>query len=347
MAAITVGHEQLKMQKMRQVWLKDQQSLYADPVILKFIADVLFRITPGISAADSVDVIHTLYSSGYCYYFASMLESAFPGGKICVCAPYSHIVYIYEGYVYDIDGVSSAEYDQYLPVDLIGDHVNDFKHIPGKALTFSSADINELMQKYCPIYALANFPNDREIINRSVAVAYQTGEYEKEQVYFEEVSKQLQRETSTDCLSQEHYHWCLNDFCQQKDLSYPLIRRLQEHHIEYYMADELNTKFKTEDFTGAELDKLRFYYAFVHDKWSMEDIEDYARLNNLFGYDIGRDNATVILKAMKPVYASSLLKVPWKNSKFYIQNICIDKGLDVDMSRWRHKPIECLKYSFS
>lgn len=52
----------------------------ADEDILRFIADILYHCGAGNVETKSIQM---LFRSGYCYYFAVMLQDAFPGGTIC------------------------------------------------------------------------------------------------------------------------------------------------------------------------------------------------------------------------------------------------------------------------
>lgn len=45
-----------------------------------------------------------LFTNGYCYYFAKILEEAYPGGVICKPWPIGHFIYKYDNKYYDIDG---------------------------------------------------------------------------------------------------------------------------------------------------------------------------------------------------------------------------------------------------
>lgn len=118
-----------------QDWIDNQIDIYnCDKTIITFIGDILFH--PGANV-DKIEAIRQLFENGYCYHFAKMLEDAFPGGKICVCYPFGHIVYIYNKIAYDISGVSDAEYEELIPIEELGEAVNDFKHVEGKEYNLS------------------------------------------------------------------------------------------------------------------------------------------------------------------------------------------------------------------
>lgn len=110
-------------------FINEQVSLGGKKEVLTFIADILFHSGNDF---DKTETIRSLFANGYCYYFSKMLQDAFPGGKICLCYPYGHIAYIYDSVAYDIDGISSAETDMYIPIEELGEAINDFRHIEGK-----------------------------------------------------------------------------------------------------------------------------------------------------------------------------------------------------------------------
>lgn len=67
------------------------------------------------------------YTEGMCYWFAKMLNDAYPGGIMCVKSGCGHIVYYYEGKIYDIEGIH-LEKAKYFQVEYFGDKIDDFKH---------------------------------------------------------------------------------------------------------------------------------------------------------------------------------------------------------------------------
>lgn len=121
--------------------------------IITFIYDILYH---GGDNVNNIEAIRNLFSDGYCYYFAKILQDAFPGGQICIAYPYGHIVYIYDGVPYDIDGISSAEFEEYIPIDQLGDAINDFRHIYGLSYNISKEEIKSIGEKWkkcnTPVY---------------------------------------------------------------------------------------------------------------------------------------------------------------------------------------------------
>lgn len=93
--------------------------------ILRFIYDLLHHQ----KTDESTEIIYKLFSSGYCYYLAKMLEDAFPGGTIVWCAPYGHIAYRFNDVVYDIHYVYDGDSDLFVPIERMGRTVDDFRKI--------------------------------------------------------------------------------------------------------------------------------------------------------------------------------------------------------------------------
>ena len=94
--------------------------------IEQFIDD--FRMSQNTYIEHGEEALRHTFRAGYCYYFAKILEDAFPGGEICQAYPYGHIVYVYDGIPYDINGI--CDYDvsdeDFIPISKID--INDFKH---------------------------------------------------------------------------------------------------------------------------------------------------------------------------------------------------------------------------
>ena len=89
--------EQLKMlQKEKLNFIENNVNIWGgEENVILFIVDILYNCAPDVPIEDSIESIRHLFEAGYCYYFAKMLEDAFPGGTICVCYPFGHIVYVY------------------------------------------------------------------------------------------------------------------------------------------------------------------------------------------------------------------------------------------------------------
>lgn len=86
--------------------------------VLGFICDFSSRVA-----------IYDVFMSGYCYYFAKMLEAAFNRGEVCWSAGRGHIVWVDEDDIaYDVGGVY-YNFEQLVPIEYLGDLINDFKHM--------------------------------------------------------------------------------------------------------------------------------------------------------------------------------------------------------------------------
>lgn len=73
-----------------------------DKPIVEFIANFRFFAVRDVEYVQSSATICSMFENGY--YFAKILEDVFPGGTICLCYPYGHIVYVYREVAYDIGG---------------------------------------------------------------------------------------------------------------------------------------------------------------------------------------------------------------------------------------------------
>lgn len=129
--------------KSKEEYIKYYINLGGNPTIIKFTYDLLY--SQGISG---VEYIRNMFSCGYCYYYAKMLQDAFPGGEICVCYPYGHIVYIYDKIPYDIDGISSADAYDFIPIDFLGEAINDFRHIDGIQYNITPRQLEKLGERW-------------------------------------------------------------------------------------------------------------------------------------------------------------------------------------------------------
>lgn len=119
-----------------------------DQEVLSFIES--FSLSNGIDNYNKA--IYPLFASGYCYYFAKILEEAFKGykkGKLCLCCPYGHIVWMYNNVPYDISGVSDAESNLYIPLDYLSEQdILNFKHI-GKNKQLDAGYTSNVINLFC------------------------------------------------------------------------------------------------------------------------------------------------------------------------------------------------------
>lgn len=119
----------------------------ANKDVLKFILD--FNWKDDSRTANDQEIIRSQFMSGYCYYFAVILKTAFNRGEVCWCAPFSHICWVdTDGTPYDIEGVCSSSCDYYIPVSYISEGIADFMHVPGRNFGASEEYIYNAIEKY-------------------------------------------------------------------------------------------------------------------------------------------------------------------------------------------------------
>ena len=114
-----------------------------DYTVLYFIAEMRSHLSD-----EGDEQMYKLFTAGYCYYFAVMLKAAFDRGHICVAAPFGHIVWVDENDIaYDYNGVN-VRYECLIPVEALGNGLEDFLHVKGKTHTNTQEEIQALMDKY-------------------------------------------------------------------------------------------------------------------------------------------------------------------------------------------------------
>ena len=122
----------------KQKFINQNLALNGEPQIIKFIADFVYF--------DDQDV-HNRFKNGYCYYFAKMLQTAFPGGYIAWAVPFGHLVYMYNQVPYDIEGVYPGEATEFIPEEFLGDAINDFTH-NGHDFNANQAQLDKIIDHY-------------------------------------------------------------------------------------------------------------------------------------------------------------------------------------------------------
>lgn len=115
--------------------------------------EVIYFINKFINHSENIndhEFIYNQFRRGYCYYFAHMLKEAFNRGKVCWCAPLGHIVWVDDdGIPYDIDGINYSEVIAYIPIEYLGEYVDDFKHIQNPRTNgITKKEIIEICKKY-------------------------------------------------------------------------------------------------------------------------------------------------------------------------------------------------------
>lgn len=107
--------------------------------VLQFIAEFLKNFGSVIG-----DFIKNIFSTTYRYYFAVMLKVAFMRGVVCFAYPSLDIVWVdNDNTAYDINGIYT-DYDKLINVDLLGEGIIDYKHVPS---VVSNIDPDELDEK--------------------------------------------------------------------------------------------------------------------------------------------------------------------------------------------------------
>lgn len=134
-------HNKAEMIKKWTGPIKERYPGYDDDVLF-FIAYIRFH-----SGYEGEEVIERLFASGYCYYFALMLQDAFKRGVVCNNGR-SHFVWL-DGtnpntdIAYDISGVY-ADYEVLIPAKAMGECIYDFVHVPGLVHNTSKEEIEYL-----------------------------------------------------------------------------------------------------------------------------------------------------------------------------------------------------------
>ena len=201
-----------------------------DKAIIKFIANFRFFAVRDVEYVQSSETIRSLFENGYCYYFAKILEDAFPGGTICLCYPYGHIVYVYKEVAYDIGGVSDAENEYYVPINVLGRGIHIFKHVPGPAVAVTELEKDDF-RHYCEetggIYALYDCLPCRQAVQRCRGIVFGSDDPEirKQQEASESLRKELLAGGKSIDFGQK-----MTAYCIENKLSWELIKTL---HSEY------------------------------------------------------------------------------------------------------------------
>lgn len=117
-----------------------------DNNIIKFIEK--FSLSFGNDVYD--DVFYPLFTSGYCYYFANMLKEAFGEGKVCLCYPFGHIVYVKDYIPYDITGKYDGEAELFIPIEYLDPKdISNFKHASDEVNKFGDEYRKAVTDTFC------------------------------------------------------------------------------------------------------------------------------------------------------------------------------------------------------
>ena len=138
-----------KIKEKKKEWLnfykENDKYKNVNMQVLEFIAEITFFTNLDCTSDGCID---HLFLNGYCYYFAQILNTAFPGGTICWSVDRGHIVWLdgsdlQNDIAYDITGIYE-DYEELRPVSYLGTTLIDFFRNGEK---WKSND--EEFEKYC------------------------------------------------------------------------------------------------------------------------------------------------------------------------------------------------------
>lgn len=236
-----------KLNEEKEKFISQNCTLGADKAVITFISNILFHGVYGVSVTDSVESIRNLFEAGYCYYFAKILEEAFPNGMVCLCYPYGHIIYAYKGYAYDITGVSDAEYDMYIPVAEIGQSIEDFMR-RGVSFNCTEAQLDEIGKNakmnhsYIKVlsYYEAKECQLRDVIKeRSKAVITKGSidfKYEQDRTNFIIEHDRLRSMFKKGLITRNQYNDFMKQYCDEAGVSWEYVKIYDEIAIEELRA---------------------------------------------------------------------------------------------------------------
>jgi hypothetical protein len=138
--------ENKSIKQLKEEWIQALVKVEprTDREVLKFIAGIRYH-----AGEKCEDAYHSLFMSGYCYYFALMLKDAFGRGELCYLWDEGHIVWKDEnGIAYDYDGGFVTKENLLVPIRYFGDGMYDFRHIPGKSCNASREFIDKCYEKF-------------------------------------------------------------------------------------------------------------------------------------------------------------------------------------------------------
>ena len=121
--------------------LGDSELTYQQEVVLEFIDDFI----------ENYEELRKLFTQGFCWQFAKMLQATFDRGTVCMAFPNGHMVWVDDdGTAYDIDGIDITECYYYIPEEYLGNQIINFKHIPHKwVIPATREEVLEIAKKYC------------------------------------------------------------------------------------------------------------------------------------------------------------------------------------------------------
>ena len=202
-----------------------------DKSIVEDIANFRFFSVRDMEYIQSSETIGSLFENGYCYYFAKKLEETFPGGTICLCYPYGHIEYVYEEVAYDIGGVSNAENEYYVPINVVEKVTQIFKCVPGPAVVMTELEKDDI-RHYCEetggIYALYDCLPCRQAVQRCRGIVFGSddSEIQKQREELESLERDLHSHRERGGFDRN-----MTTYCMKNKLSWELIKRLRSEYV--------------------------------------------------------------------------------------------------------------------
>lgn len=124
---------------------------YPETAVYTVTCETPAEFIRGFISKDDVEaeVMANIFSNGYCWYFANIMQNYYKRGSICLAAPFGHIVWMdSDGTPYDVYGVHEGECIYYIPEEYLGDTVEDFMHVPGRTKSASQEDVVRIMETY-------------------------------------------------------------------------------------------------------------------------------------------------------------------------------------------------------
>ena len=107
----------------------------------------------GYASEDDMMKLREKFRNGYCYYFATILKTAFNRGEICWTAPFGHFVWVdTDGKAYDIEGsydMRNTETFYLIPEKYVKKFIGDFLHNGIKSKPATKADLIKSVKTYC------------------------------------------------------------------------------------------------------------------------------------------------------------------------------------------------------
>lgn len=129
--------------------LGDSELTYQQEVVLEFIDD--FSTFFNTWSIENYEELRKLFTQGFCWQFAKMLQATFDRGTVCMAFPKGHMVWVDDdGTAYDIDGIDITECYYYIPEEYLGNQIINFKHIPHKwVIPATREEVLEIAKRYC------------------------------------------------------------------------------------------------------------------------------------------------------------------------------------------------------